>query len=395
MKIGIFTYFSGCNFGEQLQAYTSQQFFESLGHDVWIVNYSRDKKGYDYSRYPSAQAIAHKTFAETRLKLTEDLSQEEVWDYISLHQFDAVAFGADAIWNKRDRVNLSVYTAQWLNGLDKQDVFKRKIKVIGLSPAFMGTTYSDLSNKEKSSFKKGILNFTYPNVRDEWTREIVNREIMGSDYIKIINPDPVFLLNELCTDKWEPQRKDIQSKQYYIVSLPPHFDKSTLKWLLKLKKELNRRGHKLVELSLPDGPSGYDAFDYSVPYPIDPLQWFLWLKNARGYIGLRFHAVVSCISAGTPFFSLDIYGSVPRWLNILNRFGFHKLDRCMNKKSKIRNLIEGSGLEDFRMNGVFVNKLNPKRIIDKLETCDINKITAFRDKNVSIFKRNMTEALSD
>ena len=395
MKIGIFTYFSGCNFGEQLQAYTSQQFFESLGHQVWIINYSRDKKGYDYSRYPSAQAIAHKTFAETRLKLTEDLSQEEVWDYISLHQFDAVAFGADAIWNKRDRVNLSVYTAQWLNGLDKQDVFKRKLKVIGLSPAFMGTTYSDLSDEEKSSFKKGILNFTYPNVRDEWTREIVNREIMGSDYIKTINPDPVFLLNELCSDKWNPQKKDIQSKQYYIVSFPPHYDKSISKWLSKLRKVLNRKGYKLVELPLPDGPSSYDAFDYSVPYPIDPLQWFLWLKNAKGYIGMRFHAVVSCISAGTPFFSLDIYGSIPRWLSILNRLGFHKLDRHINKKSKIRNLIEGSGLEDFRMNGIFVNKLNPKRLIYKLESCDINKITAFRDKSVSVFKKNMAEALSD
>ena len=105
--------------------------------------------------------------------------------------------------------------------------------------------------------------------------------------------------------------------------------------------------------------------------------------------------MVSCFSAGTPFFSLDIYGSVPRWLNYLNRLGFHKYDRRLNKRSKIRNLLEGSGLEDFRMNGVFVNKLNPKRIIDKLETCDINKITAFRDKNVSIFKKNMTEALSD
>ena len=166
------------------------------------------------------------------------------------------------------------------------------------------------------------------------------------------------------------------------------------RWLMKLKNEVNNRGYKLVELPLPEGTSHSSLFDYTVQYPIDPLQWFLWLKNAKAFIGLRFHAVVSCISSLTPFYSLDIYGRIPRWLYYLNRFGLHKYDRVLNKSSKIRNLIEGSGLESFRMNGFFVNRVNPKRLVEKLENCDTELIRSFRDANVEIFHNNIKEALS-
>lgn len=84
MKIGIFTFFDGCNFGEQLQAYTSQNYFESLGHDVWIINYSKDKEEYNYSKYPKEQATAHRQFAEERLKTTERLSQYDVLSLVSI-----------------------------------------------------------------------------------------------------------------------------------------------------------------------------------------------------------------------------------------------------------------------------------------------------------------------
>lgn len=394
MKIGIFTYFEGCNFGMNLQAYTSQQYFESLGHDVWIINYAKNLEHKNLKKYPSRQVDAHQSFVEKRLHLTKMLSQIDIVRFIKENQFDVVAFGADAVWNKRDRVDLAVYSAQWLNDVH----WDKELRVIGLSPAFMGTTYSDLTEIEKENFRKGVLNFTFPNVRDVWTRDIVNREIMGCDYIKTINPDPVFLLNELCTDSWNPIWSDVKSKRYFILSLPPYYSpfqrRMMEKWLKKLKVYLNKQGYKLIELPIPDGESKFQAFDYTIPYPIDPLQWYLWIKNAKGFIGLRFHAVVSCLSAGTPFFSLDIYGNVPRWLNYMNRLGFHKFDRELNKRSKIRNLIEGSGLEEYRINGDSLFSLSPKRLIDKLETCDTTKIIDFRDKNIAIFKKNMDDALN-
>ena len=46
------------------------------------------------------------------------------------------------------------------------------------------------------------------------------------------------------------------------------------------------------------------------------------------------------------------------------------------------------------MNGIYVDRLPPKKLIDKLETCATKKIIDFRDKNISIFKKNMDEALN-
>ena len=79
MKIGLFTYFAGCNFGENLQVYTSQQFFRSIGHEVWVINYRKDSIPYHYERYPIEQAVAHKSFVEKRLNLTKLLSQNDVF----------------------------------------------------------------------------------------------------------------------------------------------------------------------------------------------------------------------------------------------------------------------------------------------------------------------------
>lgn len=394
MKIGIFTYFDGCNFGEQLQAYTSQKYFEALGHDVWLINYSKDKEEYNYGRYPCEQAGAHRRFADTKLKTTKRLSQDEIFSFVTNNHFDVVAFGADAIWNKRNRINLQVYTAQWL---DKKTI-EKGMKVIAVSPAFMGNTYSDLTNDEKESFRKGLLNFTFINVRDEWTKEIVNKEIMGCDYIKLLNPDPVFLLNEFCDNRWNNPYKNVSEKSYYVLSLPADLKGwgrfLMERWLKKLRGKLHAKGYLMVELPLPDGVSGLKVFDMTVPYPIDPIDWFLWLKNAKAFVGLRFHAIVSCVSAGTPFFSLDVYGNCPRWLHYLNRLGFHKWDRKYNTGSKIRNLLEGSNLEQYRINGALPNSVNPHKLVKIMESFDVDALSSFREKNIELFKSNMRKALS-
>lgn len=393
MKIAIFTYYNGCNFGAQLQAFASTRYFESQGHEVWIVNFAKDEEAF-FSRFPKEQVEAHNSFVKTYLRITPRLKHSEILSYIKEEQFDVVAFGADAIWNKRVREDLRVFSAQWLNDIK----IDWGLKVIAISPAFMGYTYSDLSEEEHQSFKKGLENFTFLNVRDNWTKDLVNREIMGGEFIKLLNPDPVFLLNEFCDERWDNIRNSFIQGSYYVMTLPNNLSGweriRTGMWLRKMNHELHNKGYLLVELPLPEGCSGFDAFDFTVPYPIDPLQWFLWLKNAKAFIGLRFHAVVSCISAGIPFYSLDVYGHVPRWLNYLNRLGFHKWDRKFNVSSKIRNLLEGSHLEQYRINGATPNSLSPHRMVELLESFDMDSITVFKEKNVESFRKNMKTALS-
>lgn len=393
MKIGILTFHTPCNFGANLQAYTSSKYFESLGHEVKIINYVDQQELSSYSNQ-TEQFAAHWNFSQKVLKVTPLVSNAgEVYQIIKDEQIDIVVIGADAVWSKKNRKRLEVFYANWLWGTELEN----KVKVITMSPAFMGSDYRDLTEEERNSFKNALLKFHSVNVRDNWTKEVINRDIMGFDFIQTINPDPVFLLNSFCNTSWSCNNYKVKSKNYYVITLPKDYFQALggIKklWLRRLKKELNSRGYLMVELPIPDGYSGFKEFDYIVEYPIDPLQWYLWLKNAKGFIGLRFHAVVSCFSAGTPFYSLDSYASLPKWQHYLNLLGYHGKDREWAYKSKIRNLLEGSGFETFRRNNGQIYTESPKTIVDKLENVKQENLLSFRDKMISKFKENMYRAL--
>lgn len=389
MKFGILTYHAPCNFGANLQAYSSACFFASFGYDVKVINYVSSEYRSPYY-CDKAQFMSHWRFSQEKLPVTRLVEKDELVSLIEEEKIDVIVLGADAIWNKNV---LDVFGLSWL----WKSRLANQIKVVCLSPAFMGNTYLDLPLEKRNEFKDSLQRMLYVNTRDEWTKSVINKEIMGYDFIERLNPDPVFLLNDFCNTEWKKENKLIESKKYYIVSLQNGFvsHRSILKksWLMLLKFLVNRKGYKLVELPIPEGVSDF-KFDYTVPYPIDPLQWYLWLKNAKGFIGLRFHAVVSCISAGTPFFSLDSYGKSSFIIRCLNVLGIHCFDRRLNVSSKIRNLLEGSGLETYRINGSRIHMVSPFKILRMLDNLDPQIILGFKEKNVLKFKKNMAEMLS-
>lgn len=390
MKIGILTYHAPCNFGANLQAYASQKYFSSLGHDTWIINFDMESDKCD--KAAEGQVEAHRHFSQKVLRVTRVVNKHTLLDLVREMQFDAIGVGADAVWNKRVHDDLRVFFGDWLFKSDLKD----KVKMFALSPAFMGQTYQDLPNRLKEDFKNALEQFVFLDTRDEWTAHVINKEIAGYELIKILNPDPVFLLDEFVDVEWR-HPDFIQSKEYILYSLPKDFDKflGSLKrmWLKKFMQLLHKKGYKLVEIPIPEGVSQLPS-DYRVQYPIDPLQWYLWIKNARGYWGLRFHAVVSSISAGTPFFSLDTYGKIDtKWHKLLSYIGFHGRDSIINKSSKIRNLIQGSGLENHRINGTWFFTISPWKLFNILENTNKELICQFRVKNIEKFKSNMQEMI--
>ncbi len=390
MKIGILTYHAPCNFGANLQAYSSTKFFEEKGFDVCVINFIREGE-FEVRNKDPMQVHAHFIFSQKKLPVTEIATKENILSVVEKNNIDVVVVGADAVWNIRGD-DLKIFFASWL----WNSVLAEKVKVACVSPAFMGRTYLNLPKQERDQYKNYLLNFSYVNTRDEWTRTKINEEIMGFEYIKKTNPDPVFLLNDLCDEKWTPQI-NIQPKKYVLISLPAHSDRrlTFIKklWIKIFAKILHKNGLILVELPTPDGVSGF-KFDYTVPYPIDPMQWFLWIKNTAGFVGIRFHAIVSCISAGTPFFSFDTYGYMPNIMRVLKYFGVHFLDRKLNVDSKIRNLLEGSGLEYLRVRGdSSFFSVSPFKIFKYLKNVDSQKIITFRDENIRRFRENMDELI--
>lgn len=388
MKIGILTFHRPSNFGANLQAYSSCQYFKALGHEVIIIDYTRQVDINYRDNVCSSQFNAHKNFVETQLPLSKQVfNQEGLCEIVAQEKLDAILVGADAVWRKPN--DGCIYFAQWL--------FERpefaNIKVASISPAHMGNGFVGLDEDAIASLRESLSRFSYITVRDEWTKLMINRDIFsGKDFIKNVNPDPVVTLHRFVDNsKWLSH--GIEPQSYIAMTLPIEWSKGSSlgnmrsKWFQKFKTIASKAGYKLVELPLPEGKSGM-PFDFVVDYPIDSLQWFLWIRNAKAFCGMRFHAIVSSISSGTPFYSIDYYGDSSRKSMFYDFIGCHKLARKGDAKSKIRNLLLGSPFEGNRT-GRFIEFESPNKVFTTLVRNSRSAVEDFRNQLESIFDKNM------
>ena len=391
MKIGILTLHRPCNFGANLQAYSSYRYFTSLGYDVKVIDYVRVTDANYKCKVSIEQYKAHQYFIENNLPLTAQCtSAESLANVVEQEHFDMIFIGADAIWRKPN--DNYIYFAKWL--FETPSI--SETRVCSLSAAHMGLGFQDLDAEGKNEIRRCLEKFHYITVRDTWTQYVINRDIFaGEAFVKNVNPDPVFNLSNLLPSiEWLSQ--GINPKEYILMSLSNNWGvgKSGILrkiWFNHFKRMVNRRGYKLIELPIPEGKSGM-PFDYCVDYPIDPLQWFLWIKNARGFCGLRFHAIVSSISNGTPFFSIDSYCPNSKKRYLLDLIGLHSKANSNDQRSKIRNLLEGSPFEANRCGGS-VEFVSPRYVLNRILGCKESEIIQLRDRNLSVFRTNIENAL--
>ena len=389
MKIGILTFHRPCNFGANLQAYSNCRYFASLGHEVKVIDYTRPSDASYKNSISEEQQKAHTIFVARELPLTKNVTTAEgIADVVLSEGFDLIVVGADAVW--RSPKDKGVFFGSWLFNYERL----KDIPIVALSAAHMGHGFGDLSEEQSEQIKGYLKRFKYASVRDVWTQSMVNNTLFGGEsYIKNISPDPVFMLNGFVDKEWI--NNGVPSKGYYLMTLKNNWADGKMGklkkiWFRRFKKIINEAGYLLVELPLPEGVSGM-KFDVTVPYPIDPLQWYLWIKNAKAFCGLRFHAIVSSISAGTPFYSVDNYGSCTPKKAVLNLLGAYAKARQDDETSKIMNLLRGSGFEKNRVDG-FVETINPHYLFKLLEHTDINKIISFRDSEIKVYQKSVQEA---
>ena len=395
MKIGILTFHRPCNFGANLQALASSLYLKSLNHDVKVIDYVR-QIDLNYKSFVSeTQYSAHNRFVERELNLTKQAIDEiSLREIVKDENFDAILIGADAVW--RTPSDNCIFFAKWLfSDLELQN----KMSVASLSAAHMGPGFSFLTDKVKKDIFNCLSHFKYISVRDSWTKEVLNRDILKTVKMNIrVNPDPVFMLSDY-VDGVEWQNHEIGTeKKYYVMTLPVNWSSDwqfgllRKMWFARFKNIVNKKGYKLIELPLPEGKSGMD-FDYVVDYPIDSLQWFLWINNAKAFCGIRFHAIVSALSCVVPFFSLDSYGSGKKRAKLYRMLGFYSASRKYDKMSKIANLLKGTSMESYRI-AENLEFISPSTLFNKLESCPIAKVKEIRDKNKKVFADNINEMLS-
>lgn len=382
-KIGLLTFHRPCNFGANLQAYSSMLYLQSLGHEVNIIDYERDIDRNYSEKVRDVQIKAHIDFVQKRLNLTtKAICSNDIAEIVKQYGFDYVLIGADAVWTKGSNKDF-VYFAKWAyNNKDLKD-----LKICSLSAAQMGQGYTD---EEMSRITSYLSRFSVITVRDQYTYKLAHRACPKKEIR--INPDPVFMLNSLVEDVWE-ETDELKDKKYVLMTMPNNwYGNGTIpkltKWFKDFKQDINSKGYRLVELPIPDGISGA-PFDYTIPYPIDPIQWFLIIKHARAFCGIRFHSVVSCISNAVPFFSIDTYSQSNELIGRL-KYNFHlyPIIQPFESHSKIRNLIKGSSLESFRLS-TSINVYNPKKLANKILSMDIQRIKDFREEKITIFKENI------
>lgn len=394
MKIGILTYHRPCNFGANLQAYASSQYLKSLGHDVKVIDFVREiDRIYYVSKIPQIQHNAHQVFVEQNLPLTKKImSESELVALVQEEGFDMVLVGADAVWSASGHYR--IFYGCWI--ADNVELFDG-LKISSLSPAIMGNWYSTMTDTKREEIRKGLNMFSCISVRDAWTKWIIENDVFkGKRKVDFINPDPVSVIDSLVDEtKWKSQ--GLVSKKYVVMTLPTEWlngrklANKRKSWFLRFKKNINKAGYDLVELPLPEGSTGL-PFDRIYEQPFDAIQWYLTIKNARAYCGLRFHAVVSCIAAGVPFYSIDSYCRRPAWTGLFDMLGIRVLTKRYDTGSKIYNLLEGTGLEEYRTGG-FAELYPAKLICKKLLKFDSERIKKVSKNNMDTYTKNVNKIL--
>lgn len=384
MKIGILTFHAASNFGANLQAYSSFLIYSKLGHTPKIINYIRPGDLNYINTVNARQYYAHKEFCREYLPLTAEIySPEQLSQAIEEEGFDLISIGADAVWRAPKDDNDLVFFADWM--------FKKKVHppVVAMSAAHMGCGFKNIPHNLSVRLKDCLEKFSFIAVRDEWTRKKINDDIFASDFVKNINPDPVIWLSDFVNNNDFPLYAELIARPYYLMTLPVRCDSDNRykKWFAKFKSYVNNAGFSLVELPLPEGISGLN-FDYTIKYPINPIHWFCYIKHARAFCGLRFHAIMSAISSNTPFFSIDSYGNSSLLMRIIRKAGLYKIGRALDNNSKIRNLLMNSGFENFRISGS-ITSISPHRVFEMLESFDRNKLLIFRNSLRVTYMRNL------
>ncbi|MDY0222805.1 MAG: polysaccharide pyruvyl transferase family protein [Desulfobacterium sp.] len=389
VKIGILTYHAPYNFGANLQALASSRFLEGKGHEVKIIDYLREESVATYrEKVPKEQWTGHDEFVRRSFSLTRHVStQQGLCEVVKEEKFNGIIVGADAVWSfPKDRKEVPAYFMDWL--FETPDI--ANIPVASMSVANMSGGYDHLSEDLKQQLRNSISKFTALTVRDDWTKESVNRHLFsGKQVVQTINPDPVLCLPGYVANSLDQNdfAKQI-TRPFFLFTLPKNAQ-ILANWLEKFKAIANENGYLIGELPLPDGPSNL-RYDFSIPYPIDPLDWFFWIGRASGFVGLRFHAVISAIATGTPFFSIDSYGQIPFVPKLFNRFGFYRIGRKFNTKSKIHQLLKHTPFEANRVyQGRGLAGTSPAVVFDRLTQNSTAEIQSLQQELSASYEKNM------
>lgn len=320
MKIGILTYHWVFNHGANLQTLSTIGYMRKIGHEPVVINWIPRDLEQAYLNYTiQDQVECFRKFQEGYYPLTEICrTSKDIAEVIKGEGIQKVFIGADTLFMLRKR-RYSLRQLKWYNPT-QNEVFPNpfwgdfleydvNVPIIGFSIASLDTD-GRLFLSQKHEIKRYLKRFRYLSARDLSTAELIRYFTDGEVQPKI-TPDPVFNFNEnvdLSGIEKQVLEKFNITKEYYLISMPQPFNKKLIQWAKDFGKIVRTNGYDLIELPRQTGKADLEV--KQMPYHIiTPLEWYILLKNAKGYVGGLMHTIVSCVHNKIPFYSFDYYGT--------------------------------------------------------------------------------------
>lgn len=338
VRVGILTFHSSYNFGANLQALAMQSAFQKRGAHAFVIDYRDPAKAAMYRQLVTPdQGEKHEKFLKTHLRLSPIFtSPDEVSEYAQT-EADCVIVGSDAVFRlalkyeprriikrllarqseseySKITEEISPYFLNW-----QRNTHGRPIK-ISIAASSMGTQYFYLNPTLYGKLYHAISDFDFISVRDKWTRTMIRRLARGRTSVHVC-PDPVFSLNDnFSIPDDEQHRQDVSNS--ILVSGP-----FPTMWRKEFVAKAHAAGLSVANLPNPESTFQFPEADLSISLPLSPLAWYGLLKDAAGFVGVRFHALVSSVANQTPAISVD----TPRKFS----FGFRKRNKIYDLWKRI------------------------------------------------------------
>ena len=309
VKVGIITHHWVANFGANLQALASSKEFERQGAKVEIIDYH--EPGWDEAirtEAPRDQMRVHDDFVKQYYSLSTRINSLKELSRHCEKNYDIVVVGSDAMLlvdaptdpfiilrsiKKREKLppaNLPGFWLNWNKGCE--------LRTATMSVSAMGTNYPFIFGSLKRNMKHAISQFDFVGVRDDWTARMVKS--LGRRDCDLY-PDPVFsLLANIEIDKEKIVAKYGSLDDVILISGP--IDEE---WAQRFADAARKRGYRVAGIRIPEKEYDYNFTDINFNGTMSPLEWFGILGCSAGYVGIRFHALVSCMVQGVPVLNVD------------------------------------------------------------------------------------------
>lgn len=388
MKVGILTFHSSCNFGANLQTLAMQSALRKLGVRPVVVDYREPKKHEIYrSITPEAQHAEHEGFLSRYIELSPLLTTEDqVRDYCC-DNLDLLIVGSDAVFRLLPKyqlrrmwrlllgrtsltsgfsTHLPPYFADWPASRSEH------LQIASVAASSEGTRFRALKRSLSAPLRRSFSRFNFVSVRDDWTGQMV-RHFTGGGVQPEWCPDPVLVLRDaFAIPDHERPLQDLS--RHVLVS-----GKMSLDWLNRLGQAAEKRGLKIANLPNPDNNFNFEGAHLRLDLPISPLRWFLMLGAAAGFVGIRFHALVSSLAGKRPAMALDRQA----------RFDFN-----YDQRSKVADLCRRAGVPTRYSTVDEVQKLDPGVVLDRLQDPALqSRADAFADQAIVRFYEVLRKVL--